>query len=55
MRNHSWIRNKEYYKISLKKALLFIKECDNSINTILCGKCLFNSTINNILLHKCKI
>ena len=53
MKNKEWIKNKEYYKSSLKKALLFIKECDNNIKVILCGKCLNKSTLNKILLHKC--
>jgi prophage antirepressor-like protein len=53
MKNKEWIKNKEYYKISLKKALLFILECDNNIKNILCGKCLKKYTFNKILLHKC--
>jgi hypothetical protein len=53
MKNKEWIKNKEYYKINLKKALLFIKECDNNIQVILCGKCLDKLTFNKILSHKC--
>ncbi len=46
------MKNKEYYKTSLKKALLFIKECDKNIKVILCGKCLNKYSFNKILLHK---
>ena len=31
MKNNEWIKNKEQYKINLKNALIFIKECDNNI------------------------
>ena len=52
MKNKEWIKNKEYYKTSLKKALLFIKECDENIKVILCGKCLKKYSLTKILLHK---
>lgn len=31
MKNNEWIKNKEQYKITLKDALIFIKECDKII------------------------
>jgi hypothetical protein len=54
MKNNEWIKNKEQYKINLKDALIFIKECDNNIKIIQCGKCLKKYNFNKILLHKCK-
>jgi len=55
MKNNEWIKNKEQYKISLKEALHFIKNCDNNIKIIMCGKCLKKYSFNKMLLHKCKI
>ena len=54
MRNEEFIRNKEYYKSSLKSIFKFIKSCDKRINNICCGYCLKCYTINTICKHKCK-
>ena len=54
MHNEEFIKNKEYYKTSLKSILKFIKVCDERINDICCGYCLKCYTINTITNHKCK-
>jgi hypothetical protein len=37
------MKNKEQYKINLNDAFHFIKDCDNNIKIIQCGKCSNNS------------
>ncbi len=54
MHNDEFIRNKEYYKSSLKNILKFIKSCDKRINDICCGYCLRCYTLNTITKHRCK-
>ena len=54
MHNDEFIKNKEYYKSSLKNILKFIKSCDKRINDICCGYCLKCYTINTITKHRCK-
>ena len=54
MHNEEFIKNKEYYKTSLKSILKFIKSCDERINDICCGYCLKCYTIDTITKHKCK-
>lgn len=54
MKNDEFIKNKEYYKISLNKILEFISECDNRLDTICCGYCLKCYNFDKIRIHKCK-
>ena len=54
MHNEEFIKNKEYYKTSLKSILKFIRTCDERINDICCGYCLKCYTIDTITNHKCK-
>ena len=54
MHNEEFIKNKEYYKTSLKSILKFIRFCDERINDICCGYCLKCYTIDTITKHKCK-
>lgn len=54
MKNDEFIKNKEYYKISLNKILEFITKCDNRLDTICCGYCLKCYNFEKIKKHKCK-
>lgn len=54
MHNEEFIKNKEYYKTSLKSILKFIRTCDERINDICCGYCLKCYTIDTVTKHKCK-
>ena len=55
MRNQEYIKNKEFYKVSLKSALNFINKCDDTLNNILCGYCLKKYRFDTISIHKCKL
>lgn len=55
MKNHEYIKNKEFYHVSLKNALKFINKCDASINNISCGYCLKKYKFDAIPIHKCKL
>ena len=54
MHNEEFIRNKEYYKTSLKSILQFIKSCDKRIKEICCGYCLKCYTLDTFTNHKCR-
>lgn len=53
MKNKEYIKNKEFYKISLKNALYFIKQCSPKLKTISCGYCLKSYSFAYIHSHKC--
>jgi prophage antirepressor-like protein len=53
MKNKEYIKNKEFYKVSLNNALKFIKSCDLQLNNISCGYCLKQYKFKLILKHKC--
>lgn len=55
LRNKELIKNKEFYKITLKKALDYIYKCDNSLNKIACGYCLKSYNFDIISKHTCNI
>ena len=55
LRNNELIKNKEIYKITLKKALNYIYKCDNSLDKISCGYCLKSYKFDFILKHTCNI
>lgn len=55
LRNKELIKNKEFYKITLKNALDYIYKCDNSLNKISCGYCLRSYKFDTILKHTCNI
>jgi predicted GIY-YIG superfamily endonuclease len=55
LRNKELIKNKEFYKITLKRALDYIHKCNNSLNKISCGYCLKSYKFNTILNHKCNL
>ena len=55
MKNQEYIKNKEFYKITLKSALKFINKCSSHLNNISCGYCLKIYNFNSILKHKCKL
>jgi predicted GIY-YIG superfamily endonuclease len=54
MKNEEYIKNKEFYKITLKHALKFINKCSTDIDNIKCGYCLKNYKFETISKHKCK-
>jgi prophage antirepressor-like protein len=54
MKNQEYIRNKEFYKVSLNNALKFIKKCNIQLNNISCGYCLKEYKFQSILKHKCQ-
>ena len=54
LKNSQYIKNKEYYNISLTKIINFIKSCDSNINTICCGYCNKCFIYNKIPTHNCK-
>lgn len=49
-----YIKNKEYYSISLNKIINFIKSCDDNIKSICCGYCNKCYVYNKISSHNCK-
>jgi hypothetical protein len=53
MKNQEYIKNKEFYKISLNSALKFIKNCSSYLNNISCGYCLKQYKFLSISKHKC--
>jgi prophage antirepressor-like protein/predicted GIY-YIG superfamily endonuclease len=53
MKNKEYIKNKEFYKISLRQIIEFIIKCNNKIKFIYCALCLKKYNLDNILLHKC--
>ena len=57
MKNKEYIKNKEFYKSSLNKIILFIKYCNNNLNKINCGFCHKNLKLvySKIKKHKCKL
>ena len=55
MKNQEYIKNKEFYKISLNSALKFINKCSSDINNISCGYCLKEYNFNTMSKHKCKL
>ena len=55
MKNQEYIKNKEFYKITLKSTLKFINKCSTNINNIMCGCCLKNYKFETISKHKCKL
>jgi len=55
MKNQEYIKNKEFYKITLKSALKFINKCSSHLNNISCGYCLKIYNFDSILKHKCKL
>jgi prophage antirepressor-like protein len=55
MKNQEYIKNKEFYKISLNSALRFINKCSSDINNISCGYCLKEYKFDTISKHKCKL
>jgi hypothetical protein len=54
LENTQYIKNKEYYSISLTKIINFIKSCDGNIDTICCGYCNKCILYNKISSHNCK-
>ena len=55
MKNQEYIKNKEFYKITLNSALKFINKCSTNIDNIMCGYCLQNYKFETISKHKCKL
>jgi prophage antirepressor-like protein len=55
MKNQEYIKNKEFYKVSLNSALRFINKCSNDINNISCGYCIKEYSFITISKHKCKL
>lgn len=55
MKNEEFIKNKEYYKTSLKKIIKFIKACSKKIKEICCGYCLKCYRLSKITIHRCSL
>lgn len=53
LKNKEYIKNKEFYKLTLNCALRFIQKCASQITQISCGYCLKSYNINLIYKHKC--
>ena len=55
LQNQEYIKNKEFYKISLNGATRIAKKCEPLLKKISCGYCLKSHSFNTIAAHKCKI
>ena len=53
LKNKEYIKNKEFYKLTLNSALRFIKKCSSNLIHISCGYCLKQYKFDLILKHKC--
>ena len=53
MKNQEYIKNKEFYKISLNSALKFVKKCNSYLDNISCGYCFKQYKFASISRHKC--
>ena len=53
MKNKEYIKNKEFYRLTLNNALKFITRCSLDLEDISCGYCLKSYKFKNIKLHKC--
>jgi prophage antirepressor-like protein len=53
LKNEEYIKNKEFYKLSLNSALKFIEKCSSELTYIFCGYCLKQYTFTLISKHKC--
>jgi predicted GIY-YIG superfamily endonuclease len=55
MKDKEYIKNKEFYKTTLKSIFKFIHKCNNSVKTVCCGYCQKNMSFTTAECHKCKL
>ena len=55
MKNKEYIKNKEFYKTSLKGIFKFIHICNKKVQRVYCGYCQKNMSFAAANNHKCKL
>ena len=55
LKNVEYIKNKEFYKLSLSSIFTFVKKCNISIKTVYCGFCQNKFTFSNATKHNCHL
>ena len=53
LKNVEYIKNKEFYKLTLSSIFTFIKKCDNHIKNAYCGFCQNKLSLVNAIKHNC--
>jgi len=55
MKDKEYIKNKEFYKVSLSSIFKFINKCNKKVKNIYCGYCQKKMTFSIACKHNCKL
>lgn len=55
MKNEEYIKNKEFYRVTLDGIFNFMKKCNNTIKNVYCGYCQKKMLFTIACKHKCKL
>ena len=55
MKDVEYIKNKEFYKTSLRNIFKFINKCNENVKSVCCGFCKKNMSFAIACDHKCKL